>query len=71
SDLPLAQRRWLDPNNSQWDRFDDHWQQAIAENVGLWLKDKVNKGSQNHFTLGQIEAMEWQKQCLNALQEIA
>ncbi|MDC4170189.1 type I-F CRISPR-associated protein Csy1 [Photobacterium damselae] len=71
SDLPLAQRRWLDPNNSQWDRFDDHWQQVIAENVGLWLKDKVNKGSQNHFTLGQIEAMEWQKQCLNALQEIA
>ncbi|HIF9311137.1 TPA: type I-F CRISPR-associated protein Csy1 [Photobacterium damselae] len=71
SDLPLAQRRWLDPNNSQWDHFDDHWQQAIAENVGLWLKDKVNKGSQNHFTLGQIEAMEWQKQCLNALQEIA
>ncbi|HIF9370059.1 TPA: type I-F CRISPR-associated protein Csy1 [Photobacterium damselae] len=71
SDLPLAQRRWLDPNNSQWDRFDEHWQQVIAENVGLWLKDKVNKGSQNHFTLGQIEAMEWQKQCLNALQEIA
>ncbi|EOB1205906.1 type I-F CRISPR-associated protein Csy1 [Photobacterium damselae] len=71
SELPLAQRRWLDPNNSQWDRFDDHWQQVIAENVGLWLKDKVNKGSQNHFTLGQIEAMEWQKQCFNALQEIA
>ncbi|HIF9227759.1 TPA: type I-F CRISPR-associated protein Csy1 [Photobacterium damselae] len=71
SELPLAQRRWLDPKNSQWDRFDDHWQQAIAENVGFWLKDKVNKGSQNHFTLGQIEAMEWQKQCLNALQEIA
>ncbi|WP_419208191.1 type I-F CRISPR-associated protein Csy1 (plasmid) [Photobacterium leiognathi subsp. mandapamensis] len=71
SALPLAQRRWLDPNNTQWDRFDDDWQQAISANVGLWLKDKINKRSQNQFTLGQIEAEQWQKQCLQALKDIA
>ncbi|PSV55160.1 type I-F CRISPR-associated protein Csy1 [Photobacterium sp. GB-1] len=71
SDLPLAQRRWLDPNNTQWDKFDDDWQHTIAANVGLWLKDKVNKGSKDQFTLGQIEAIQWQKQCLQALKDIA
>ncbi|HIF9164765.1 TPA: type I-F CRISPR-associated protein Csy1 [Photobacterium damselae] len=71
SALPLAQRRWLDPNNTQWDKFDDDWQQAVAANVGLWLKDKINKGSQNQFTLGQIDAEQWQKQCLQALKDIA
>lgn len=71
SDLPLAQRRWLDPNNTQWDKFDDDWQHTIAANVGLWLKDKVNKGSKDQFTLGQIEAIQWQKQCLQALEDIA
>lgn len=70
-DLPLAQRRWLDPNNSQWDIHDDQWQQAIANTFGQWLVGNVNHRANNELTLGAIEATQWQDTFKQALWEIS
>ncbi|MDW6005271.1 type I-F CRISPR-associated protein Csy1 [Vibrio mangrovi] len=69
SDLPLAQRRWLDPEHPQWDRHDQQWQQELAQNFGLWLKDSLNYHNQESFVLGNEEVEIWKKAFLEALQE--
>lgn len=69
ADLPLHQKRWLDPNNPRWEGEKGDWQAPLSEDFGLWLKDRVNKAS-DRFTLGQGEAHEWGKQFRHLLRVV-
>ncbi|KLV03797.1 hypothetical protein ABT56_17645 [Photobacterium aquae] len=71
TELPLAQRRWLDPNHPQWDVHDDQWQQEIATMFGQWIVASVNHIANNELSLGAIEVTQWQDAFKQALQEIS
>jgi len=71
SELPIAQRRWLDPNNPKWDQYDDQWQQDIAKAFGGWLVANVNHFAKDAFSLGLVESNQWQEAFKQALWEIS
>ncbi|MFW7525649.1 type I-F CRISPR-associated protein Csy1 [Vibrio ostreicida] len=71
NELPVAQCRWLDPNNPKWDLYDDLWQQNIAKDFGVWLVARVNHFSKDAFSLGLVESNQWQESFQQALWEIS
>ncbi|MCY9843449.1 type I-F CRISPR-associated protein Csy1 [Vibrio caribbeanicus] len=71
NDLPVAQCRWLDPNNPKWDLHDDLWQQNIAKDFGVWLVANVNHFAKGELSLGLVESNQWQAAFQQALREIS
>lgn len=62
SNLPLHQKRWLDPNNEQWQMDNLDWINPLANEFGHWLKDRVEQEAKGQFYLSVGEADEW-RQC--------
>lgn len=71
NELPVAQRRWLDPSNPKWDQHDEQWQQDIAKTFGAWLVANVNHFAKGTFSLGLVELNQWQEVFKQALWEIS
>ncbi|MEZ8196854.1 type I-F CRISPR-associated protein Csy1 [Vibrio cortegadensis] len=71
NELPAAQCRWLDPNNSKRDQHDDQWLQDIAKAFGGWLVDNVNHFAKDELSLGLVESNQWQEAFKQALREIS
>ncbi|WP_299141649.1 type I-F CRISPR-associated protein Csy1 [uncultured Vibrio sp.] len=71
NELPVAQCRWLDPNNPKWDRHDDQWQQDISKAFGRWLVGNVNHFGKDEILLGLVESNQWQETFKQALWEVS
>ncbi|UAB71344.1 type I-F CRISPR-associated protein Csy1 [Vibrio sp. SCSIO 43132] len=69
--LPLAQRQWLDPNHTQWDKHDDDWQEQMAQTFALWVVESINHCANSAFSLGSTEVLVWQNLFKQALREAA
>lgn len=68
--LPIEQRRLLDPKNERFSDYQDDWSVTISRDIALWIKDRINEEAGEAFVLSNIEVSLWARLCHEAIERM-